>query len=443
MAVGVRIAVPWLGSTPLSSSAATLPKPSSLPARLLPTALGAVLCVLVQACGLSDPSTAPPLLTGLPRALTTGETAAVEANNGFAWRLLTTVSQAEPGANQFVSPLSVSLALGMVALGARGTTATEMATGLGFAGLSPAEIGASEKTLVALIQGLDPLTDFTIANSLWIERTFTVRPEFLAAAKDDYDADATTLDFSSPTAVTTINDWVNRKTHGKIPTILDAIAPEEVLFAINATYFKAPWRTAFDPAQTRDQSFTEQNGQTQSVPFIHREISAPYFADATVQAMDLWYGNGAYTMTVLLPRPGTDVDALVASLNPTRWATIIGGLNPQELVFAMPKLVLEYKRHLNDDLAALGILHALDPQGADLSGIAGNPGDLYITRVDHKTYVSIDEQGTEAAAVTDVGVGVTSAPSGMIVDHPFVFVIRERWSGTILFLGRIASIPQH
>jgi serpin B len=417
---------------------------SSAPSgRVIRTAIGAALSFALHACGVADPSTAPPLLTGLPRALTTGETAAVTATNGFGWGLLRSVSQAEPAANQFVSPLSVSLALGMVALGARGSTATELAAGLGFGGMSPAEIGASEKTLLALIQGLDPLTDFTIANSLWLERTFVVRPEFLAAAKDDYDADATALDFTSPSAVTTINDWVNRKTHGKIPTILDAIDANEVLFAINATYFKAPWRTAFDPGETRARSFTERNGQTQSVPFLNRELTAPYFEDPSVQAIDLWYGNGAYTMTVLLPRLGTDVDALVGSLDAARWATIVAGLNQQKLLFAMPKLRLEYRRSLIEDLEALGIREAFDQNRADFGGIApgAGPGTLYLTRVDHKTYVAVDEQGTEAAAVTNVGVGLTSAPPSMTVDHPFLFVIRERWSGTILFLGRITSIP--
>src|SRR5262249_36192386 len=164
------------------------------------------------------------------------------------------------------------------------------------------------------------------------------------------------------------------------------------------------------------------SGQVQSVPFMHREASIPYYADAELEATDLWYGNGAFSMTILLPRAGKNVDALAVGLDLDRWNRIVAGLTEAKLSLALPNLRLEYKRTLSDDLRALGMARAFDPDRADFSGISTAQG-LYLTRVEHKTFVDINEVGTEAGAATAVGVGTTSAGPSFVVDRPFLFAI--------------------
>ncbi len=403
-----------------------------------------LVLLLVQGCGSVtgvDPVGEPPLLQRLPRTLSSDELAAIRANNTFAFSLLGRVAETDAVKNVFLSPLSVSLALGMVMDGARGATREAMASTLGFGALPPGAINAGYRDLMALLGSLDEQVQLTIANSIWTEQTFPIVPTFLNNARTYFDAEAEALDFRSPGAVSTINSWVNRKTAGKIPTILERIDPDEILFAINAVHFKGSWRKQFRPADTRTATFHAQDGRRQQVPFMHREGHAPYFAGSDFHAVDLWYSAGAYSMTVLVPTGTTTADDLVRRLNADQFATVTDGLREAEVVLAMPKLRLEDKHSLGSVLTQLGMGIAFTRQ-ADLSGIS-QAAPLRITRVDHKTFVDINEEGTEAAAVTSVGVGVTSAPArvSVTIDRPYVFVIRERLSGTVLFTGRILSIP--
>lgn len=399
--------------------------------------------LLIQGCGSAavDPTVEPPLLQRLPRTLSSDELAAIRANNAFAFSLLGRVAETDANKNVFLSPLSVSLALGMVMDGARGTTREAMATTLGFGTLPPGAINAGYRDLMALLGSLDEQVKLTIANSIWTEQTFPILPTFLGNARTYFDAEAEALDFRSPAAVSTINSWVNRRTDGKIPTILDNISSDEILFAINAVHFKGSWRKQFRPDDTRTGTFNAQDGRQQQVPFMHREGPAPYYAGSDFHAVDLWYGAGAYSMTVLVPTGSTTADDLVGRLTADQFATIADGLRDADVVFAMPKLRLDDKHSLRTALTQLGMGIAFTRQ-ADLRGIS-DAAALQITRVDHKTFVDINEEGTEAAAVTSVGVGVTSAPVrvSVTVDRPYVFVIRERLSGTVLFTGRILSIP--
>ncbi len=208
---------------------------------------------LALACGgATDPESGgpPPLLERLPRALTGAEQATIAASNHFAFDLLGKATAAEPAKNVFLSPLSVSMALGMVMNGARGATRDAMAATLGFGAAPQAEINDGYRSLTSLLAGLDQQVQFTIANSLWTRLDYPILPPFLADARQFFDAEARALDFGSPAALDTINGWVNRKTNGKIPTILSSIRPEEVLFAINAIYFKGLWLVQFKPSET-------------------------------------------------------------------------------------------------------------------------------------------------------------------------------------------------
>ena len=395
-----------------------------------------VLALLLAGCsatGVGADETLSPL-----RPLSNQEQSVVRADNQFGLDLFQAVSASEPDANTVVSPLSVSMALGMTLNGARDSTRIAMEEALALSGLSPAEINDAYQHLIPLLQELDPEVTFELANSIWYRDGFAVDPVFVETNQEHFDAAVQGLNFSSPDALGTINGWVADHTRGKIDKILDRISPREVMFLINALYFKGTWRYAFEDDQTQEAAFTQHDGSTTQVPMMHQTTDLPYFETETLQAVDLPYGDSLYSMTVLLPKEGHDVDDVVATLDADQWNAWLDQLVPRAIDLRLPRFTLEYKKKLNDVLAALGMGIAFNCKQADFSGI--NPDeDLCISRVQHKTFIEVNEEGTEAAAVTSVGIRVVSARQGtpVHVNRPFVLVIRERHSGTLLFIGKV------
>jgi serpin B len=412
--------------------------------RLVPHAVAALGIALALACSsATEPSPGPgPVLEALPRALSAGEQKIIAANNDFSFSLFRRLGAAQSDSNVFVSPLSASMALGMAMTGASGTTFDEMRATLGFGAASEPEIDQGYKSLIALLRGLDPGVDFRIANSIWTREGFPVTPSFLDASRTWFDAQAASLDFASPSAVKSINDWVSTATAGKIPTILDQIRSDEVMFLINAIYFKGSWRAKFDPALTTDGPFHGVAGD-QPAKLMHREGTIRYLQTAAFSAVDLPYGNSAYSMSVVLPNVGQSVDAVLASLQSDTWSAWTSQFQDAEIDLHLPRLELTWDRMLIPDLQALGMRAAFQAGGADFSRMSPLGDRIFISTVQQKTYVKVNEEGTEAAAVTNVGVALTSAPlrTEFRVDRPYVFVIRERLSGTILFLGAIRRMP--
>ncbi len=401
--------------------------------------------LLSLGCSLASESPGPPpLLTGLPRDLTTSEAALVQSGNRFGLALFQRVRAGAPDSNVFLSPASAAMALGMTLNGAAGPTFDSMRAALRAGGLGQAEINAGFRSVIDLLRGLDPTTEFRIANSIWAQSGVPWKPEFLNAGRTAFDAEIRSLNLQAPEAVTTINDWVSSSTNGKIPTIISQIQSNEVMFLINAIYFKGRWRAGFDPDRTQPGTFHGVGG-TQTVPMMSRDPDTlRYGRVGDVEIVDLLYGNGAWAMTIVLPGPGAPLGTVAAGLDEAGWSQWIGGLQTAKVGLVLPRFRLEYKRELKDDLSALGMRLAFDPDQADFSGMAppgSVSGRLYLTRVTQKTFVDVNEQGTEAAAATSVGVGVTSAPPMVVVNRPFLFAIRERLSGTILFLGQITRIP--
>jgi serpin B len=414
-------------------------------ARLVPYAVATLGVALVLACsGATEPRPGEPspVLEALPRALSAGEQKIIAANNDFSFSLFRRLGAAEADSNVFVSPLSASMALGMAMNGASGTTFDEMRATLGFGTASESEIDQGYKSLIALLRGLDPGVDFRIANSIWAREGFPVTPSFLDAGRTWFDAQAATLDFASPGAVKSINDWVSTATAGKIPTILDQIRSDEVLFLINAIYFKGSWRAKFDPALTVDAPFHGIAGD-QPAKLMHREGTIRYLQTPTFSAVDLPYGNSAYSMSVVLPNTGQSVDAVLASLQADSWSAWAAQFRDAEIDLHLPRLELAWERMLIPDLQTLGMRAPFQANGADFSRMSPLGDQLFISTVKQKTYVKVNEEGTEAAAATSVGMTATSAPlrTAFRVDRPYVFVIRERLSGTILFLGAIRRMP--
>jgi serine protease inhibitor len=397
--------------------------------------------LVMTACRESTaPSPGPETpLTALPRALSGSETRIVAASNEFAFDLFRTGNPTQHKSNVFISPLSASMALGMTANGANGATYDEMRTALRLSGAMREEVNGGYQSLIALLKGLDPGTQFSIANSIWYEQTFPFNASFLEESKQYFGAQVQGLDFSSPSAVTTINSWVSDQTNARIPRILESIDRSEVMFLVNAIYFKGIWQKQFDKSKTVDAAFHSADGTTQTVPMMARAAGVQSAFTPEYWAVDLPYGNSAFTMTVVLPSANTDIDTFAESFNQAKWNSLVSSLHDSEFEVFLPRFRMEWQRLLNDDLRALGMHLAFT--FADFTRMSPLGSQLVITRVLQKTFVDVDEEGTEAAAATIVGVGLTSLPAAFRADRPFMVVIRERFSGTILFIGKIATLP--
>jgi serine protease inhibitor len=391
-----------------------------------------------SACSEATAPTPITPITALPRALTESENKIIAGNNDFAFDLFRTGNLAQHKANVFISPLSASMALGMTANGANGATYDEMRATLRLSGATQEDVDVGYKSLITLLRGLDPGTDFSIANSIWYDQTFPFNASFLDDSKLYFDARVQALDFTSPAAVTTINSWVKAQTSDKIPEILDAIEPGEVMFLVNAIYFKGIWQKQFDKSKTVDAPFHAADGTTATVPMMARGAGVKYAATSEYSAVDLPYGNSAFTMTVILANPNADIDAFAESFDQAKWNSLGSSLHDSNLQVYLPRFRMEWQRMLNNDLQQLGMRLAF--YNADFTRMSPLGLSLVITRVLQKTFVDVDEQGTEAAAATMVGIGPVSLPAAFRADHPFLVVIRERFSGTILFIGKIAKL---
>lgn len=419
------------------------PRPTNAALRRAAAALAALLLlsVALAACDSAGPDAAEQREP--PRPLTAQEQQVAASGADFGLTLFRAVSAEEAEGNVFLSPLSVSMALGMTLNGAEGETRAAMEEALELSGLSRHEVNASYRGLIDLLAGLDPAVAFSIANSIWYRESFAVEPAFIDTNRHYFDAEVAALDFNRPEAPATINDWVREKTQGKIEEIVSGpISPLTMMYLVNAVYFKGVWQTPFDERLTEEAPFTRPDGSEQQVDMMTLEDpSLPVYRDSALTAVELPYGDSLYAMTVLLPAEDAGgADALAAGLDAARWQQITGGLRRAKLsALKMPRFTLEYEKKLNDILEALGMEVAFDPDRSNFDGINPDQKDLHISEVMHKTFVEVNEEGTEAAAVTSVEISVTSLPPSVIVDRPFVVVIREQHSGTILFIGKVAN----
>lgn len=411
--------------------------------------LWAGLLAGLAGCGTSTGPEGPPSeITSLPRQLSPAEQTAVSASADFGVELLARVSRASPDSNLFLSPLSAHMALGMALNGADGETYEAMRGALALDQLSISEANEAYGSLIDLLRELDPRVAFRIGNSLWLQDGFPFLQSYRDRVAGAFDAEVAEVDFSDPPTLERINRWVSEATEGKIERLLDQLRPEEIAFLVNAVYFLGDWREKFDPDATREEPFRLEDGTTTPVPLMHRTGDYRYGAGDGFRAAELPYGGDAFVMTVVLPDEAVGIDAFAAGLDAERWEEIVAAVDgsEQEISLAMPKFELAYGRELTETLRAMGMGVAFDGDEADfgrmvdLEAIA--PKNVYLTRVEQKTFVRVDEEGTEAAAATGVGVGVTSAPPSMILDRPFLFAIRERHSGALLFLGKYERPPE-
>lgn len=381
-----------------------------------------------------------------PRDLTSAEKDLVKADQQFSYNIFKqTVSYDQESENVFISPLSISMALAMTLNGSEGQTFDDMRKTLALEDMELDAINHSFQSLMDLLISLDPDVQLKIANSLWYREDFAVNSEFQQRLRDFFNAEIEGLDFSDPASIDIINNWVKDNTEELIDKIIDEIPGNAVMYLINALYFKGEWLYQFDPDDTAPASFYKEDGKTIEVDMMNREGRfATYFSEE-VQMIELPYGDSLFTMTVLMPADDqTPIDHFVkealTAQNLREWRSNLS-VGYQETVVRMPTFELEYELTYNEILKSMGMASAFTAGKADFSGLVeGGTADLWIDEVKHKTFVRVDEKGTEAAAVTSVSV-VESLPPSMIVNRPFVFIIYERESGINLFMGKVENPP--
>ena len=357
------------------------------------------------------------------------------ANTRFGFKLLQDRREREPGENIFISPLSISIALTMTYNGAIGETERSMADMLEIDGLDLSTINNSNKALRNNLENPDPKVEISIANSIWSRQGIEFNPEFLGRNRMFFETEIASLDFNSPQAAATANEWVDTNTNGKIEKIVERIDPQTLLFLINAIYFKGSWQDEFDKAMTRPGTFHLPNGNSKQVQMMRREGEYPYFRGERFEATSLPYGDGRLGMYIFLPNRNSNLNKFLKDLTAENWEGWISQLQDRKQTIMLPRFKLEYEVRLNDTLEALEMGIAFGA-GADFSGMGPS---LFISEVRHKTFAEVNEEGTEAAVVTAV-VGVKSVPSIFRVDRPFFFAIYDAETGTILFMGTVTEL---
>jgi serpin B len=345
--------------------------------------------------------------------------------------------------NIFISPTSVALALAMTYNGADGETKAAMEETLGKQGLTTEQLNQSYKDLMDALVSVDPKVLLEIANSIWYRNDVEVLPEFIRVNNTYYNAEVNAILFNDQ-AKDIMNGWVAEKTHGKITEVIDDVPEDAIMYLINAIYFKGIWRSEFDKDKTADLPFTLADGSVVQVPTMQQQDTFRYFSNEWMSAVELPYGQENFSMVILLPKTGKTTDDIVSSLSIENWNAWMKDFSDKDVVVHLPRLKFEYGKLLNDDLMDMGMGIAFS-NDADFSKI-DSTRDLMISRVIHKTFVEVNEEGTEAAAVTVVEIIETSYEPGgnegpvyFYVDRPFLFLIREKDTGAILFIGRVTD----
>jgi len=366
----------------------------------------------------------------------------VQAQTEFGLALFETLRQESPQSNVLISPASVAIALTMTYNGAAGDTQAAMAEVLRLQGMDIQTINQANQALQEYWASADPAIELAIANSLWYNQDLPVHADFIERMQAVYRAEVAALDFTNPAAKATINDWVKGQTRDRIPTIVDNIPADQLMFLINAVYFKGDWTQAFDPELTEDRPFMLLDGSEIQHPGMIQQGDYFYLETDQFQAVSLPYGEKALSFEVILPAEGVALEEFYQQLTPENWQTWMSQLRSRPGSLQLPRFQFAYEADLIPALKALGMEVAFT-DSADFSGLT--PLAAAINQVRHKTFIDVNEEGTEAAAATSIGIMPTSIPAQpdppfqMEVDRPFLVAIRDRQTGALLFLGSVVD----
>ncbi len=366
----------------------------------------------------------------------------IAADNQFGFELFKKINDSpEVTKNTMISPLSVSLALAMVYNGTDGNTKKQMEELLHKTNLTPDDINQSYQDLVTGLSSHDPKVELSISNAIFYRNSFSIKNNFITTNQNYYKAEVSGLDFSKTTeTLNTVNGWVNTQTKGKIDKIIERVNPEDIMYLLNAIYFNGEWKYSFDNKKTADQSFTREDKTVITVPTMTIENQFRFYSHQSFELLEMPYGSDKFSMLIFLPVPGKNTSDIISLLTAESVNDWIQKLNEQKKEVFLPKFEFKFDNSLVDELKALGMTDAFDDMKANLSGIS-DAAQLVISEVMHKTYIKVDERGTEAAAVTGITFGVTSVgpDNSFRADHPFVFAIREKDTKAILFIGKVMN----
>lgn len=374
-------------------------------------------------------------------SLSTEEVMLIKSSNEFGFDLLKNVNKNEIGNDLFISPISVSMALGMTYNGADSETRDAMRGTLHFNDLTDDEINESYKSLISQLLSLDSEVAIALANSIWYRNNVVFEKTFIDEAREFFDAEVRGLDFSAANAADIINSWIEGKTNGLIKDVMKPPLPNDVImYLINAIYFKGTWTVQFDEKNTSDMTFSNSDGAQSTIKMMSLKEEFPYYISEDLQMIDLSYGNGNFSMTILLPGQEINIDSLINNMTSEKWDLLISKLNIEQGRILLPRFKLDYNTSLIKPLTDMGMGIAFD-ENADFTKMY-SLGGIFISSVLHKSFVEVNEEGTEAAAVTVVAISTDSVGGSgfsMVVNRPFLFAIRENRSGTILFMGKIIT----
>ena len=365
----------------------------------------------------------------------------IDSANKFAFDLFKPIiTDAKGTENIMISPFSITSALSMTLNGAAGETFEAMRKTLRLEDKTLQEINETYLKLMTEMVPVDKRVTLEIANSVWVEKRFTVKQTFISALQDYYKAEARQIDINNPDAVNIVNDWIAGKTHDKITEMLDGLDPALTMLLINAIYFNGKWRYQFDEDDTSDEPFYITPASPKDVPMMHQKENLNIINTDDATIVELPYGQGNYSMIVLLPNENVSTADLADALKTESWKEWMETLSnsTNEVDLSLPRFKYKYKRTLNSDLINMGMGIAFTDQ-ADFSNISDVPS--WINRVLHKSFIETNEEGTEAAAATVVEMVNTSVPVTITVNinRPFLYFIREISTGTVLFMGRVSD----
>ncbi len=408
--------------------------------------LSLILAVFLIVYGCTSSEVTPDNTPNL-RSLRSAEKQTVENSTDFAFAVFDKMNNTKSaGENLFISPFSLSTAVAMAYNEANGTTKDGIKKAIRLEGVTDAELNSSYQSLVECLNGVDKTVTFSPANSIWYQETFTPQDDFVKQNQTYFNAEVKGLDMigNSEGSKNTINAWVKDKTNDKIDKIIDRVLPGQVMFLINAIYFKGTWTYQFNKNQTLPATFYLENGATVTKDFMNGEATVNHLVDADKVLVELPYRNQQFVMTLIMPQPGKPMTTLMSQLTSENFAQWLTTASPGKIQISLPKFSFEgdyTKKEFNKILANLGMNEAFS-DNADFSRmlVGFTKGDLKIDEVAHKTFVKVDEEGSEAAAVTSIGIAYTSAgPTSFVFNRPFVYLIREKNSGAILFMGKMMN----
>jgi len=405
-----------------------------------------VICIIITittSCTKNDDSKI--IKDPIPIVLSASENKIAVSDKSFAINLFSTVCKNDSdNENIMISPFSLSSALAMVWNGTDALTKTSIQNTLGFEGYSDSEVNGYFKKLRESLIATDPSLKLAIANSIWYRKGAKINDVFSQTNKNSYNAHIQGIDFSSPSTASTINNWCSNNTNGLINNVAKEISPDALLCLINALYFKGEWKSGydFDKKETIEGAFTCDNGKTVTAQMMNNVKAINFLEDPTLSAITLPYGNGAFDMVIILPKPDISINQVIDTLNKgSYWANMSKEWRLAIVKMQIPRFKFKFEIELNNTLRSMGMSNAFDALTANFSK-AFIDKNFYISLVKQFTYIDLNEKGTEAAAISLItAVSSPGLPKSVnfTANHPFIFAIKENSTGCILFIGKVGN----